>query len=404
MQSEANSDLGVVSNIVLNFAKNGIAPSHSSSAGFNELYSNRNNNDILGLLNENPTQLINNAFSFAVSNPFGDILDIQNTHIPLESLEQTPKPVLPSSNDFHFFNPCGSGFKRTSNSNVSNTGISKKLKFDTVVKSLNSHAETMGYLNDMFKIINRLDNEILCLKNKNNALEQKNLTMYNNQATLNINITNLQSENQQLNNKYSSLLELNTKTALEVERLNIKSNEIVMNEHAIQTPNRLYSELFEMNNNKVSKPLQDIIKVVTDNEDDKRKREKNLLIFGLKVDKNEKHFITVKKLLNDIGIDNKCVHEAFYLNSTSDHAPIKLVTKDSYSKNLILKASRHLKQINLQNNTKISISMDLSLIDRQIHKDLIGNRNELNSKLQINSDHYYGIRNNNVVKINKKKL
>ena len=48
--------------------------------------------------------------------------------------------------------------------------------------------------------------------------------------------------------------------------------------------------------------------------------------------------------------------------------------------------------------------MDLSMIDRQIHKDLIGNRNELNSKLQIKSDHYYGIRNNNVVKINKKKL
>ena len=47
MQSEANSDLGVVSNIVLNFAKNGIAPSHSGSAGFNELNSNRNNKTLL---------------------------------------------------------------------------------------------------------------------------------------------------------------------------------------------------------------------------------------------------------------------------------------------------------------------------------------------------------------------
>jgi hypothetical protein len=39
------------------------------------------------------------------------------------------------------------------------------------------------------------------------------------------------------------------------------------------------------------------------------------------------------------------------------------------------------------------------MIDRQIHKELILNRNELKGKLQTNSDHYYGIRNNNVVKI-----
>ena len=98
------------------------------------------------------------------------------------------------------------------------------------------------------------------------------------------------------------------------------------------------------------------------------------------------------------------MNDAFYLNATNDHAPIKLVTSDSYSKNLILKASRHLKLINIHNKTKISICEYLSMIDRQIHKDLILNRNELNGKLQTNSDHYYGIRNNNVVKIIFKKL
>ena len=354
----------------------------------------------MGLSNSGSSQPINNLYSFANINPFSSIIN-QDDSLLFQSPLQSPMSHGTISADFHFLTPSGKGNKRTSNSNGSKTPLSKKSKGHVIV---NNNYDTMGYLNDIYKIINRLDNEILILKSTNKDLVQKNLSMSDYQTRLNINMSNLQKENRALNDKLTSLIGSNTKIAHEVDLLKDKSNDVLMNDQVIETPNRLFSDLFERNKNKVSKPLQDIIKVVTDHEDNKRKREKNLLIFGLKVDKNEKHFVTVKKLLYDIGIDEKCVNDAFYLNATNDHAPIKLVTSDSYSKNLILKASRHLKQINIQNNTKISICQDLSMIDRQIHKDLILNRNELNGKLQTNSDHYYGIRNNNVVKIIKKKL
>ena len=226
--------------------------------------------------------------------------------------------------------------------------------------------------------------------------------MYDNQAILNIEIKELQTEKFDLYAKYQSLLDQNSKTAKEVE--SIKSNEVVMCESGLQSTSKLYSEVFKINNNKMSEPLQEIMKVVANNEEDKRKREKNLLLFGLKVKDSDINFSTVKKLLNDIGIDQKCVHSAFYLNSKSDTSIIKLVTEDTFSKNLILNASKNFKKINLSSKTKISICQDLSLVDRQIHKNLVIRRNELNINLKTNDDHYFGIRNNNVVRINKPKL
>jgi hypothetical protein len=39
--------------------------------------------------------------------------------------------------------------------------------------------------------------------------------------------------------------------------------------------------LFKISNNKMSEPLQEIMKVVTKNEEEKKKRETNLIVFGL---------------------------------------------------------------------------------------------------------------------------
>ena len=257
-------------------------------------------------------------------------------------------------------------------------------------------------VDQMMKKIDSLEtkyNELLVI---NKEMEHKNKLMYDNQAVLNVEIKDLQKEKYDLYTKCQYLLDLNSKTAKEVEI--IKSNEVGMGESVVQSTSKQYSDLFKLNNNKMSEPLQEIMKVVANNEEDKRKREKNLLLFGLKVNNSDKNFSTVKKLLNDIGIDQKCVQGAFYLNFKSDTSIIKLVTTDTFSKNLILNASKNLKKINLCSKTKISICQDLSFVDRQIHKNLVIRRNELNVKLKTNDDHYFGIRNNNVIRINKPKL
>jgi hypothetical protein len=99
------------------------------------------------------------------------------------------------------------------------------------------------------------------------------------------------------------------------------------------------------------------------------------------VNRDDKNFTNVKKLLNDIGLNANLVDRAYYLNSKNDQTPIKLITYETHSRNVILKASKKLKLINSTNKSKISIVQDLSNVDRQIHKDLVSNRNILNSNL-----------------------
>jgi hypothetical protein len=100
-----------------------------------------------------------------------------------------------------------------------------------------------------------------------------------------VEINDLQKEKYDLYSKYQSLLDLNSKTAKEVET--IKSNEVDMSESVVQSSSKQYSDLFKLNNNKMSEPLQEIMKVVSNNEEEKKKRENNLIISGMKVDKTK---------------------------------------------------------------------------------------------------------------------
>jgi hypothetical protein len=296
--------------------------------------------------------------------------------------------------------------------------------------------DVSAYLVEIFESINDLENEVLDLKNENlllknsqviisnnlglevirnkeletkynellvinKEIEHKSKMMYENQAVLNVEIKDLQKEKYDLYSKCQYILDLNTKTAKEVETF--KSNEVAMSESVVQSSSKQYSDLFKLNNNKMSEPLQEIMKVVSNNEEEKKKRENNLIISGMKVDKSDKHFSAVKKLLNDIGIDPNLVYSAHYLNSKNDQTPIKLVAYaiKLQSRNTILKAAKNLKQINSQNKSKIFIFQDLSIIDRQIHNELISKRNALNLNLKSSDNHYFGIRNNSIARINK---
>ena len=123
----------------------------------------------MGLSNSGSSQPINNLYSFANINPFSSIIN-QDDSLQFQSPIQSPMSHGTVGADFHFLTPSGKGNKRTSNSNGSKTPLSKKSKGHVIV---NNNNDTMGYLNDIFKIINRLDNEILILKSTNKDLQCK---------------------------------------------------------------------------------------------------------------------------------------------------------------------------------------------------------------------------------------
>ena len=74
----------------------------------------------------------------------------------------------------------------------------------------------------------------------------------------------------------------------------------------------------------------------------------------------------------------------------------------SEDRNIILKAAKQLKEIN--NYRNVFINPDLTVAQQNLAKKLRDIRREENAKLSKDSDHYFGIRNDRVVKIYKKKL
>jgi hypothetical protein len=174
----------------------------------------------------------------------------------------------------------------------------------------------------------------------------------------------------------------------------------------VQSNQNLYSSLFKIDDNKkITDPIHNIINIVNNNVEEKKKRELNLIVYGLKVDSTDKSFTTIKKLMNDIGVNNNNIIKASYLKKkdvNNDKAPIKIETYNNESKFFILKSARKLQEYNQKNKTKIFISQDLSEIDRQLMKKLIEQRNDLNQKLINNEKYYFGIRDNKITKLNKR--
>ncbi len=91
---------------------------------------------------------------------------------------------------------------------------------------------------------------------------------------------------------------------------------------------------------------------------------------------------------------------------TNDLAPIKIIVEDIKDKFAILKSAKHLRQINIDNSSRISISIDQTVIERQRFNALNSQRKILNEENKLNNTNnntiktfYYGIRNNNLRKI-----
>ncbi len=136
------------------------------------------------------------------------------------------------------------------------------------------------------------------------------------------------------------------KRLLESE-VNLGANNDEMNgnsSHQIHSTHKSFSVFFKVNDNQtLAEPLHNIINFLSNNDEEKRKLEFNLIIFGLKVSKDDKSYSTIKKFLKDLGVNENHVHSVSYLKKKdviNENASIKLTASNIDSKSIILKPSQ----------------------------------------------------------------
>jgi hypothetical protein len=224
----------------------------------------------------------------------------------------------------------------------------------------------------------------------------------NNLGLVNIDIENLKSDMQILRNKYNSLLTTNN-----VNQDNSIDNNIDMSEICSQSNQKpSFSSLFKVNNKTVSPPMADIINTVNDYNEQKKKRENNLIIFGLKNVTQENVNQQVKSLFTKLHVENIKFNNPVLLvkkGVIAQSAPVKISLENETTKFKLLKVAKQLSQINQTDKSSIFINQDLSEIDRLQNKKLLEEKKKLNEELKQKNitNCYYGIRRNKVVKIDK---
>jgi hypothetical protein len=231
--------------------------------------------------------------------------------------------------------------------------------------------------------------ELKDIKNNYNKLSSKHSNLLKEFATLKTTNTKLQADLSNLDNKV---------TNLSVDDMNGPSN--------IQI-NATFADILKPKNDKtVSEPMVEIINTFNNYSNEKKGREINIIIFGLRKVKKENASDHVNALFRKMKINNLKFKNPVLLVKNgviNDSPPIKITLESEEAKFQILKSAKCLKEINNTENTNIRISQDLNEIDRLMHKKLLQENKVLNDELlkdNIN-EFYYGIRGNKVVKITK---
>ena len=119
-------------------------------------------------------------------------------------------------------------------------------------------------------------------------------------------------------------------------------------------------------------------------------------------EKKEKDIKKVQDLFEAIGVEKSAFLNVFRRTTRNKDKPALIVVNLRYSedRNIILKAAKQLKEIN--NYRNVFINPNLTVAQQNLAKKLRDIRREENAKLSKDSDHYFGIRNDRVVKIYKK--
>ena len=150
----------------------------------------------------------------------------------------------------------------------------------------------------------------------------------------------------------------------------------------------------------------DIINTVTKENKEREKRDKNVIIFGIKestkndiTDKKADDLIEIQKLTESVSIDKSVILRLFRIKSKSGISPIIVELKDSVVRNEFIKKSH-------RKFKDIYVNPDLTESQRNLDKQLREKCRMLNEPLKlkenwVNAKEYWVIRNNDVIKIIK---
>jgi hypothetical protein len=369
MDLDQNRDLGIVSNVILSFAQNGIISSDTLSTAATTPIVIVSKTGIFSDLSKSSLEKRNlNSFS-EFSTPYGTELAFNKDYQSNDYVFNT-QPMKRANETFTFFDD------------------NKKAKSN----DFNRINKLMNTVDLLMEKITRLESKVLQLEEDNTSLKNQNI---------NVDINHVK-ENIIINNQIAAF----DVKIRNLENLINKDIEMIDNNQQTVFDKRSFADLFKNNDNKtISEPVHDLINILSNNEDEKRKREYNIIVFGLNVKSTDTNFTTIMNLMNELGVNKNKIWDVCYLKKKdviNEYAPIKIVASSLEAKYFILKAARKLQAYNVKNKTKINISVDMSNIDRQINKKLVDKRNELNSQLKNDDKFYFGIRDNKVIKLNKR--
>ena len=183
---------------------------------------------------------------------------------------------------------------------------------------------------------------------------------------------------------------------------------------------KLMSSLFKLNN-KPNMPAVNLITAVKVEEDEIKKKQNNIVLFGVKQStskeaaaKTSDDAVEVKKIFEIIKIDYNLnvakihrIRPSRSENSTANNSdkptPIIVELKKKETVLEVLKASKNLRSAEGYDN--VYINPDLTPTQREFNKRLVQLKIAKNKELKENGEdgrHFYGIRNNEVVKLAKK--
>lgn len=189
----------------------------------------------------------------------------------------------------------------------------------------------------------------------------------------------------------------------------------------------LFSSLFESKVNQMSESEKNILAGMAKECNEITKKENSLVIFGLKeaIDKPIEDRLaddlkSVKSVLNEIGIEDKVVKKVYRIKSAKPKHSTSSDGIESKPNPLVVELGKDVERIEILKRSKslkgskdfgdVFIRPNLTFAQRELQRKLIRERNDKNNKLpkddngKFIGDHYYGIRDDQVVKIKFKSL
>lgn len=171
-----------------------------------------------------------------------------------------------------------------------------------------------------------------------------------------------------------------------------------------------WSEVLKKGNKSVTR--MNIVNAVSDENKERNKKEKNIIIFGLResekesvADKKIEDGEEVKKICEALSLDNDTVEGVFRLRTkdTTKPKPLVMVLKDKETRNKFLQAAKQLKTSN--DYKTVYLCPDLTEAQRLKFRELVKIRDAKNGKLKDDEKEkkIWCIRDNEVVLLNKRK-